>query len=243
MPAEQPFLSIIIPAFNEAARLPQTLAQVHAFLKTQPYPAEILVVETGSTDGTLAIARGLQAAIPNLTVLSETAPGKGWAVRQGMLTARGQFRFICDADLSMPVSEIPRFLPPALPNTPVAIASREAPGAARYDEPQLRHLIGRAFNALVRLLLLPGLNDTQCGFKCFSAQAAERIFPLLTIRGWTFDVEALYIARRLGIPVSEVPIPWHHKRNSRVRVLRDSLQMGFDLLRIRYNALRGRYRT
>lgn len=243
MPARQPYLSIIIPAYNEAARLPDTLAQLHAFLNTQPYPAEILVIENGSTDGTLAIARGLQAAIPILTVLHEDTPGKGWAVRQGMLAARGQYRFICDADLSMPVSEIPRFLPPALPGAPVAIASREAPGAIRYDEPELRHLIGRTFNTLVRLLLLPGLNDTQCGFKCFSEQAAERIFPMLTIRGWTFDVEALFIARRLGYPVTEVPIPWRHKPNSRMRVLPASLQMGFDLLRVRFNALRGRYRA
>ncbi len=239
--SENPYLSILIPAYNEAARLPATLQQVHAFLSSQPFTSEIIVVENGSTDGTYEIAAELQKQIGNLRVMRENNPGKGWAVRQGMLAAKGNYRFICDADLSMPIAEVTRFLPPVLTDAPIAIASREAPGAVRYDEPEYRHLVGRAFNTLARLTLLPGLQDTQCGFKCFRADAAEAVFPLATIRGWTFDVEALFIARRLGFAITEVPIPWRYYPHSRVKVARDSLQMGFDLLRIRLNALKGRY--
>ena len=238
---KNPFLSIIIPAYNEAARLPGNLEQIHTFLASQPFTSEIIVVENGSTDGTFEIVEGLQKKIGNLKVLHENTPGKGWAVRQGILAAAGEYRFICDADLSMPIEEVTRFLPPVLQNAPIAIASREAPSAVRYDEPEYRHLIGRAFNTLVRLILLPGLQDTQCGFKCFRADAAEKVFPLLTIRGWTFDVEALFIARRLGFTITEIPIPWRYHSHSRVKVLRDSLQMGMDLIKIRLNAIKGQY--
>lgn len=238
---KKPFLSIVIPAFNEARRLPNTLKQINEFLNTQPFSSEIIVVENGSTDDTLTIVQAMRKEIKNLTVLHEDIPGKGLAVRQGMLTAKGEYRFICDADLSMPIEEVTSFLPPALLNTPVAIASREAPGAVRYDEPEYRHLVGRAFNSLVRLIVLPGLQDTQCGFKCFRADAVERIFPMLTIRGWTFDVEALFIASRLGYTISEIPIPWRFNAQSRVKLLRDSVQMGIDLLRIRINAVKGTY--
>lgn len=238
---KNPFLSIIIPAYNEALRLPQSLREIDAFVRTQDYESEILVVENGSSDGTYQIANSLQAEIPALKVMHEDVRGKGWAVKQGMLAARGAYRFICDADLSMPITEVPRFLPPLLKDAPIAIASREAPGAVRYNEPQSRHLVGRAFNWLVRVLLLHGLQDTQCGFKCFSAQAAERVFPLVTISGWTFDVEALFIARRMGYAIREVPIPWYYHANSKIKVGRDALQMGADLLKIRWNALRGRY--
>lgn len=239
---QNPLLSLIIPAYNEAERLPASIEQIQTFLSAQPFSAEIIVVENGSTDGTYELVEALQKKIGNLKVMHESTPGKGWAVRQGMLAARGEYRFICDADLSMPIEEVTRFLPPILPDAPIAIASREAPGAVRYNEPEYRHLIGRAFNSLVRLLLLPGLQDTQCGFKCFRADAADAVFPLVTIRGWTFDVEALFIARRLGFSISEVPIPWRYHAHSRVKVLRDSLQMGMDLLRIRLNALKGIYK-
>ena len=240
--ASTPLLSLVIPAFNEAERLPASLEQIHAFLSAQPFTSEIIVVENGSTDGTFEIVQALQKKMPILKLMHERTPGKGWAVRQGMLAAKGEYRFICDADLSMPIEEVTRFLPPQLPDAPIAIASREAPGAMRHDEPEYRHLIGRAFNTLVRLMLLPGLQDTQCGFKCFRADAAAAVFPQLTIHGWTFDVEALFIARRLGFSISEVPIAWRYYPRSRVKVLRDSLQMGMDLLRIRLNALKGVYK-
>jgi len=236
-----PFLSIIIPAYNEVQRLPAALEQASAFLKQQTFSYEIIVVENGSSDRTFEIAQAMTEHITNLHVIHEPLRGKGRAVKTGMLAARGDYRFICDADLSMPIEEVSRFLPPQLTGVPIAIASREAPGAARYDEPHYRHVVGRAFNWLVRLMLLPGLNDTQCGFKCFTADAAERIFPLVTIDGWTFDVEALFIARRLGLEIREVGIPWYYNARSSVRVLRDAFQMGSDLLRIRWNAIAGKY--
>lgn len=238
---ETPFLSVVIPAFNEAGRLPSTLEQVDRFFSAQSFPYEILVVENGSSDNTLQIAKRMQKQIRNLRIMHEEIRGKGWAVRQGMLAAKGAYRFICDADLSMPIEDVVRFIPPQLQDAPIAIASREAPGAVRYDEPEYRHLIGRAFNLLVRVLLLKGLNDTQCGFKCFRADAAEKIFPLVTIQGWTFDVEALFIGRKLGYEIREVPIHWYHKTQSRVKVLRDSFQMGLDLLKIRMNHIAGKY--
>ena len=237
----KPYLSIIIPAYNEAIRLPASLEKIDAFLRTQSFSAEIIVVENGSTDDTLRLCRELQPRIKNLVMLHEDKRGKGWAVRQGMRVAKGEYRFICDADLSMPIEELPRFFPPLLKDTPVAIASREAPGAKRYGEPQYRHIVGRIFNWMVRLIVLPGLQDTQCGFKCFRADVAEAVFPLVGITGWTFDVEALYIARRLGYAIKEIAIPWHYNAHSNISVLRDSLHMGTDLLKIRWNALTGKY--
>jgi dolichyl-phosphate beta-glucosyltransferase len=238
---KKPTLSIIIPAYNEAIRLPVSLEKIHAFLQDQSFTAEIIVVENGSSDNTLQIAQAMQEKISNLIVIHEERRGKGWAVKRGMQTGKGEYRFICDADLSMPIEELPRFFPPQLKDVPVAIASREAPGAKRYDEPQYRHLIGRVFNWMVRLIVLPGLQDTQCGFKCFRADVVEKVFPLVTITGWTFDVEALFIARRLGYAIKEIPIPWYYYTHSNIRVFRDSLQMGSDLIKIRWNAITGKY--
>jgi glycosyltransferase involved in cell wall biosynthesis len=237
---ETPFLSIIIPAHNEESRLPRALGQVFAYLEKQPYSAEVLVVDNGSTDGTLPLARGYCKTYPALRVLHEEKRGKGRAVHLGVLAASGQYRFAADVDFSMPVEEINRFLPP-LCNADIAIASREAPGAIRYNEPYYRHLTGRVFNGLIRLLVLPGLQDTQCGFKCFRAAAAEDIFRYQTLTGWSFDVELLYIAHRRGYSIAEIPIPWYFNANSRVNVLRDSLRMFLDLLAIRRNARRGVY--
>lgn len=235
-----PLLSIVIPAHNEEARLPATLEQIDAFLSKQPFTAEVLVVENGSTDRTLALAQDLTPRLPYLRVMHEDRRGKGNACNVGMLAARGEFRFICDADLSMPIEEVLRFIPPAL-NADVAIASREGKGAVRYGEPAYRHLVGRGFNLLVRLLALPGLHDSQCGFKCFRGSVAEEIFPLQTIMGWTFDVEMLYIAKKRGYQIVEVGIPWYFNADSKIRVWRDSKSMFLDLLAIRRNDARGLY--
>lgn len=236
-----PLLSIIIPAYNEEVRLPQTLQVIHDFLKKQAYAAEVLVVENGSNDRTLLIARQAGQTMPEVHALHSDERGKGLAVRKGMLAAKGQYRFICDADLSMPIEEVNKFIPPLLPDAAVAIASREAPGAQRFNEPEMRHRIGRIFNGMVRLLALPGLQDTQCGFKCFRADVVEKIFPHMTMPGWTFDVEALVLARRKGYTIVEVPIPWYYNSHSKVKVVRDSLAMARDLLTIRWNILRGLY--
>ncbi len=237
-----PFLSIIIPVHNEEQRLPATLDQILAFLNQQPYAAEILVVENGSQDRTLQIACAYARENPQIQVIQAAKRGKGLAVRAGMLAAHGQFRFMCDADLSMPIEELSRFLPPALETFDIAIASREVPGAVRFGEPAYRHLIGRVYNNLIRLLVLPGLQDTQCGFKCFRGAVADEIFDMQTLSGMSFDVEVLFIARQRGYSIAELPIPWYFNPDSRVRLVEDSLRMGLDLLTIRLNAIRGRYR-
>jgi glycosyltransferase involved in cell wall biosynthesis len=236
-----PYLSIVFPAHNEESRLPQTLLATQDFLSKQPYSAEILVVENGSHDRTLEIAQDFTRQMPNLRVIHEDARGKGLAVQRGMLEAGGGFRFFADVDLSMPISEVNRFLPPALTDTDIAIGSREAPGAMRYNEPAFRHFTGRVFNTLVRWVALHGLQDTQCGFKCFRAEVVEDIFPYQTITGWTFDVELLYIARLRGYRIVEVPVPWYFDSQSKVRVIDDSVKMALDLLTIRRNARAGRY--
>jgi len=239
----KPFLSIIIPAYNEETRLPGSLEKITAFLSQQPYRAEVLIVENGSSDCTYAIAQEFAQKNPIFRALHIEERGKGIAVKTGMLAALGEYRFICDADLSMPIEEVNRFFPPLLENFDIAIASREAPGAQRIGEPGYRHFIGRAFNGFVKVMALPGLQDTQCGFKCFSAKAAEHLFPLQTIQGWTFDVEVLFLARKFGYSISEVPIRWYFDPHSKVRFLRDSLHMAGDLLRIRWKAIRKDYES
>ncbi len=237
------FLSIIVPAHNEESRLADTLMQLNDFCGLQSFSTEIIIAENASVDNTLGIANDFASRYPGIIVLHDDRPGKGLAVQTGMLAAQGEYRFICDADLSMPVQEIIRFLPPLLEEVDIAIASREAPGAIRYNEPPMRHFVGRVFNNMVRLIILPGLQDTQCGFKCFSQKAAETLFPLQTVTGWTFDVEILAIAQRLGFRIVEVPIPWYYFGNSKVRVLQDSVKMALDLFRIRASIIKRKFKA
>lgn len=236
-----PFLSIIVPAYNEAQRLPHTLVQIQRFLAVQSYPAEVLVVENGSQDGTLEIAQEFAKQWPNFFALHEPLRGKGRAVRRGMLAAKGEYRFMCDADLSMPIEEVGRFLPSVQGDFDLAIGSREAPGALRFNEPFYRHLGGRVINRIIQWLALPGLQDTQCGFKCFRAAVAEDLFRRLTLSGWSFDVEVLFLARRAGYRIVEVPITWYYNPQSKLNLVRDTLQMILDVLRVRSNAWRGVY--
>jgi len=236
-----PFLSIVIPAHNEESRLPRTLEQVFAFLEQQPYSAELLVVENGSTDRTLAIAQDFATRHSQMRVLHSDDRGKGMAVRLGMLAASGEYRFMCDADLSMPIEEVNRFLPPALADFDVAIGSREVKGARRYDDPMHRHLGGRFINLLIRMLILPRLQDTQCGFKCFRAGVAQDLFEHQTLNGWSFDIELLYVAYSRGHRVVEVPVDWYYRTDSKVNALSDAVRMISDIFRIRSNGRRGLY--
>jgi glycosyltransferase involved in cell wall biosynthesis len=233
-------LSIIIPAHNEENRLPETLEQVFRFLEKQSFQSEVLVVENGSTDKTFEVAQRFAERHPNCRVL-QSEKGKGAAVRRGMLEARGEYRFMCDADLSMPVDEIVKFIPPMLDQFDVAIASREAKGAVRHNEPSYRHFGGRGINYIIQLLILPGLNDTQCGFKCLRADAAVELFKRQTLNGWSFDIELLYLARRRRYRVREIPIHWYYHPETKVSAVRDALRMIGDIFRIHANALRGRY--
>lgn len=235
------FLSIVIPAYNEESRLPVTLEQVFHFLAKQPFSSEIVVVENGSDDQTFEIAQKFAAGHGNVQVLHSEKRGKGLAIQKGVQAAAGEYIFLCDADLSMPIEEISKFLPPKLQDVDIAIASREAPGSVRYSEPYYRHFTGRVFNTLIRLLVLPGLQDTQCGFKGMRAEVGRDIFRYQTLTGWAFDVELLYIARHHGYRVLEIPIHWYFNVDSKISVFRDSLRMFLDLLRIRRNARRGLY--
>ena len=237
-----PYLSLILPAHNEAERLPKSLKQVQEYLSIQPYDYEVLVIENASSDETGRIVEEFQQDFPQLKLIRLEQGGKGNAIRAGMLAAKGEYRFMADVDFSMPVDEISKFLPPKLEEPQVAIASREQQGAQRIGEPFYRHLIGRVFNALVQTLVLPGLQDTQCGFKCFSAAAAEEIFPNQTLEGWSFDVEVLTIARQLGYEVLEVQVTWTFQPGSRMSIFKDSWKMFKDLLLIRSNKRKGAYR-
>jgi dolichyl-phosphate beta-glucosyltransferase len=237
----RPFLSLVFPAHNEEGRLPATLDQVIEFLNAQTYSSEIVVVENGSSDRTLGIARDYARRNPNLLVIHEDRRGKGLGVRTGMLAATGDYRMFLDVDLSMPISEVNRFIPPNLPEFDIAIASREVRGAVRYDEPPYRHFVGRVFNLLVRLVALPGLQDSQCGFKCFRGPVAEELFPLQMTTGWTFDVEVLFIALRRGYHITEIPIAWYFNPQSKMRVVQASIQMFVDLWTIRRNGWQGKY--
>ncbi len=243
----RPFLTIIIPAYNEAQRLPDSLKKIAAFLRSQSFHTEILVVENRSTDETSGVVRSfantISAADPFTLELLHSAPGKGAAVKTGMLVGRGDYLFICDADLSMPIDEISKFLPPQQESNgyDVAIASREIAGAIRYNEPFYRHLMGRVFNFVVRRLIIPGIEDTQCGFKMFTREAAAQVFPHQTIDGWGFDPEILYISRIRGLNLVEVPINWYYMSESRINPILDTINMVREVLRIRRNGLRGIY--
>lgn len=237
----QPFLSVIIPVYNEEKRLPSSLEQALDFLEKQEYQYELIVAENGSQDNTYRIAQEFALRFPQILVLREPVRGKGLAVRRGMLESKGEYRFMCDVDFSMPVNEINRFLPPQLTDFDIAIASREAPGAQRFREPYYRHVGGRLINLMIRWLALPGLHDTQCGFKCFKGKIVEELFTCQKMSGWSFDVEVLYIARRFNYKIVEIPIPWYYSTESKVNPIPDSLNIIIDLLKLRRNTLKGCY--
>lgn len=236
----EPLLTIIIPAYNEERRLPPSLDKIVAFIQQQPEPMDVIIVENGSQDRTTEIAEAYAARYPFIRVM-HSPRGKGAAVKVGMLAGQGRYLFICDSDLSMPIEEVRKFLPPILSDYDVAIASREGPGAHRYGEPWYRHLMGRVFNFIVRILAIPGFQDTQCGFKSFRREVARDIFAAQTMTGFAFDVEALFIALRRGYKVVAVPINWYFDPDSRVRPLHDTYRMVRDVLRIRLNGWRGIY--
>lgn len=240
---KSPLLTIVIPAYNEALRLPRTLPQVVHFVDTQDYDIEVLIVNNNSKDETRQIADEFAARYAYMHVMDEPVQGKGAAVRTGMLAGRGDYLFIADADLSMPIPEVVSFLPPNCEEYDVAIGSREVLGAIRYDEPEYRHLMGRVFNLIVRLLAVPGFQDTQAGFKCFRREAARDILARQTVNGWAFDVELLYIALQRGYKIIEVPISWHYRPNSRINPLKDSFEMFIEVWKIRQKGKRGVYET
>lgn len=241
MRQERRSLSVVVPAYNEAGRITATVETLRACLPTLVSEFEIRVVDDGSEDETAALVEAAAGRDPRIVLQREPHRGKGSAVKSGMLAAAGELRFMCDADLSMPVDELSRFLDVVPSRCDIAIGSREGLGARRVGEPPYRHLLGRVFNSAVRSAILPGIHDTQCGFKLFTAEAASRVFPPATIEGWAFDVEVLHVARRLGLRVLELPIEWHYRDQSRVSPVRDSFRMLRDVWKIRRNSARGVY--
>ena len=229
-----PYLSVVIPAYNEEIRISRTLREIVDYLTNQEYPWEILVADDGSSDATARLVAEAAPRDPRIRLLSLPHRGKGWAVKNGMLAADGQFRLLCDADLSVPIARVERLLPHLAAGADIAVGSREAPGAVRYGEPARRHIMGRVFNLITRRMAVPGLADTQCGFKGYRAAAAQRIFADVTLDGFSFDVEALYLARRHNMTVTEIAIDWHYGEHSKVNPIQDALTMSLDLLRIRW---------
>ncbi len=228
------YLSIVVPAYNEESRIGGTLRQVIDFLGSQPYTWEIVVADDGSTDDTPRLVAELSRAHSGLRLLSLRHGGKGWAVKNAMLASRGEYRVLCDADLSVPIEQVERLLPPRLHGVDVALGSRDAPGARRIGEPWRRRFMGRLYNTMARLLATPGLRDTQCGFKCFRQEVVPDLFQRQTMHGFGFDVEVLFLARKNGLVLREVAVDWYYRNRSKVRPFRDSVSMIWDLLRIRW---------
>jgi dolichyl-phosphate beta-glucosyltransferase len=230
-----PYLSVIIPTYNEAERLPSTLEIVRDYLSAQPYDSEVLIIDDGSTDRTVEAALALRTTFTRVVLtVQENAVncGKGAVVRQGMLAATGQYRLFADADNSTPISQLDRLLQ-WVPEYPVVIGSRYLEsGSIKDRQPWQRRLLSRAGNLVIRALLLPGIRDTQCGFKLFSREAAEAIFHEQRMRGWAFDVEVLTLARQLGFAIKEVPVEWHDSPHSKLRATRAAIRSLRDVWRV-----------
>lgn len=241
----RPWISIVVPAYNEEDRLGATLEAIRAFMDGR-YPSyEVIVVDDGSRDGTAQVVRQRQATWPQLRLVSyHPNRGKGHAVAEGVKAARGQYCLFSDADLSTPIEELAHLLPALLEEGyAIAIGSRAVPGARlERRQPWLRETMGRIFNLFVQLLATPGLWDTQCGFKAFPTAVGQELLALQRVERFAFDVEFLFLARRRGYRVKEVPVRWRDSPQSRVKVLRDAPRMLWDVLRIRWNDALGRYR-
>jgi dolichyl-phosphate beta-glucosyltransferase len=236
-------LSIVIPAYNEEQRLPRTLRAVAAYVARGRRRAEIIVVDDGSTDGTSAVTLALASTVPAVRLIRLARNGgKGLAVRTGVVNAAGQTILFCDADGATPIEELSRLETGLAAGADVAIGSRGLRSVeTRVTRRLSRHLAGRTFHQLVKRLAVPDIVDTQCGFKLFRAAAAHSLFARSRMDGFSFDVEILLLARRLGYRAVEVPVNWTHQPGSRINVVLDGLRMARDVFRIRANAVRGLY--
>jgi dolichyl-phosphate beta-glucosyltransferase len=248
----QPSLSLVIPAYNEAARIGSTVCEAVSWLQAQPFATELIVVDDGSDDATAALAERGLAGAPQATVLRIAHGGKAAAVRAGMLAATYEQIAFSDADLATPLSYLTNLRSAVAQGSDIAIGSREGAGARRIGEPAYRHLMGRVFNGLVRLLLVPGVHDTQCGFKVFRAEVARDLLRRSRLyrtagarvegpRVTAFDVELLAIARQRGYRVSSVPVVWTYGAGSKVRPARDTWHNVRDVLQVWIAKKRGRY--
>jgi len=235
--------SIIIPAYNEGARLGRTLDRVLAYVSDQRWDSEVIVVNDGSRDRTAELVREYAQRHPRLRLLENPGNhGKGYSVRNGMLNARGEILLFSDADLSSPIEEAPKLLAALQAGADVAIGSRWLrPELQTQRQSLLRQFYGRLFNLVLRILLGLNFKDTQCGFKAFTRRAAQNIFSRQRIERWGFDPELLYLSRKSGFKVVEVPVAWAHAEGTRISPLRDGLRMIGEILRVRWNAVTGKY--
>ncbi len=238
----RPYLSIIVPCYNEERDLSQNLAAIVAFYAARPYSWELLVVDDGSRDATPEIARELAGHDPRVRVFSDGINrGKGAALRTGMLAARGEALLFFDIDLSTPLEETDRFLPLLAEHDLVIGVRKHAQADIQIRQPRHREIMGKVFTALSAAMFVRGIHDVTCGFKCFRAEAGKRLFGLQKIDRWVFDTEILFLAGRFDYRIAQVPVHWADSRDSRVSLFRDTLGSFRDLLRIKLNQWRGRY--
>ncbi len=240
----EPHLSIIVPAYNEEERLPRTLARLSEYYDSQSYDYDVAVVSDGSKDGTARVVNEFAAAHPKFQLIEyQPNRGKGYAVRKGMLEAKGDLVLFCDADLATPQEETEKLLAHMKDGADVAFGSRPmAESKLEIRQPLYRELLGRAFNRAVQTLAIRGVTDTQCGFKMFTRKACQDVFTRCKLDGFSFDFEALMIARDLGYRLDEVPIRWSHQEGSKVVLLRDGPRMLRDLVKLRVKGKQARIR-
>ncbi len=238
-----PKYSIVIPAYNESARIPATLESVVGCIRARGWNAEVLVVNDGSTDKTAEVVREIARNAPEIRLIENpTNRGKGYSVRKGMLEARGQIALFTDSDLSAPIEEAERLFAAIAEGADIAIGSRWLErGRQTQRQPLYRQFFGRCFNSVTRAVMGLRFADTQCGFKAFTRAAAQTVFQLQTIERWGFDPEILFISLKRGYWIIEVPVSWAHDERSRVSYLKDGMKMLEELAIVRWNALRGRY--
>lgn len=237
------YLSVIIPAYNEEKRLPKTLKEIDKYLRAQNYESEIIVVSDGSTDKTVDVVKELMSEIKNLKVLDfKENYGKGFGVKEGMLKATGKYRLFMDADNSTSIDQVEKMWPFFEQGFDVVIGSRDVKGAI-LDPPQpwQRRLTGDAFKLIRKIIIgLWEIEDTQCGFKGFTQEAAEKIFPKVKILRFAFDPEILVLAKKLGYKIKEIPVYWRNDPKSKVK-FKSMVKMGIDLLKIKWNMLTKKY--
>lgn len=235
-------LSVVVPAYNEELRIQRTLERLAEYYDAQEYDFDVAVISDGSTDRTNEIVEEFAKTHPNfILVKSEPNQGKGAVVRQGMLRAEGDYVLFCDADLATPQEETEKLLPRVIAGADIAIGSRPLRESnLEIRQPWYREMLGRTFNGVVQLLAIKGIADTQCGFKIFTREAAQEVFKRCKLNGFSFDLEALMIARDLGYKIEEIPIRWMHQEGSKVRVLRDGTRMVLDLVKLRLKGKRAR---
>lgn len=227
-----PYLSIIIPAYNESDRIRASLQKAIDYLGQKDYEYEIIVADDGSTDNTIDVVKEFGDNVIAYSLPKNT--GKGAAVRMGMLKANGQYRIFTDADFSTPIYEIEKLLYSLKNDFDIVIGSRALDyGMVKEHQPFYREFMGKMFNKFVQLLVIKGIKDTQCGFKGFTADAANDIFSRAKIDGFSFDVEALYLARKSNYKIDEVPVEWYNDDRSKVNPITDSISMLLEILRIK----------